>query len=102
VSVEHFALAATSPTASYVNERARRSSRPSPRVVRDVPPRRPVVAQIASLDEPAAVSSFARGPVNLRWILVHMIDETARHAGHLDVSMPPPPTARNHSTSDAQ
>jgi hypothetical protein len=23
--------------------------------------------------------------VNLRWILVHMIDETARHAGHLDL-----------------
>jgi hypothetical protein len=23
--------------------------------------------------------------VSLRWILVHMIEETARHAGHLDL-----------------
>jgi hypothetical protein len=38
-----------------------------------------------SLSHVAAVSSFGVGPVNLRWILVHMIDETARHAGHLDV-----------------
>jgi hypothetical protein len=38
-----------------------------------------------SLSQVAAVSSFGRGPVNLRWILVHMIDETARHAGHLDL-----------------
>jgi len=38
-----------------------------------------------SLDTVAKVQSFGRGPVNLRWILVHMIDETARHAGHLDL-----------------
>lgn len=38
-----------------------------------------------SLDTVAAVPSFGIGPVNLRWILVHMIDETARHAGHLDL-----------------
>jgi hypothetical protein len=25
------------------------------------------------------------GHVSLRWILVHMIEETARHAGHLDL-----------------
>ncbi|MEU0966915.1 DinB family protein [Streptomyces sp. NPDC005917] len=24
-------------------------------------------------------------PVSLRWVLVHMIEETARHAGHLDI-----------------
>lgn len=24
-------------------------------------------------------------PVNLRWILIHMIEETARHVGHLDL-----------------
>jgi hypothetical protein len=48
---------------------------------------RAVVAQCASLDRPAAVPSFGRGPVNLRWILVHMIEETARHAGHLDLLM---------------
>lgn len=46
---------------------------------------RSTVAQCDSLDQVAAVASFGRGPVNLRWILVHMIDETARHAGHLDL-----------------
>jgi hypothetical protein len=24
-------------------------------------------------------------PVNLRWILMHMLEETARHAGHADI-----------------
>lgn len=38
-----------------------------------------------SLSEVAVVPSFGIGPVNVRWILVHMIDETARHAGHLDI-----------------
>lgn len=38
-----------------------------------------------SLSQSAIIPSFGRGPVNLRWILVHMIDETARHAGHLDL-----------------
>jgi len=37
------------------------------------------------LSATAAVSSFGSGPVSLRWILVHMIDETARHVGHLDL-----------------
>ena len=46
---------------------------------------RSAVAQCYSLSHPAAVPSFGIGPVNLRWILVHMIDETARHAGHLDL-----------------
>jgi len=46
---------------------------------------RSALAGCESLDQVAAVSSFGIGPVNLRWILVHMIDETARHAGHLDL-----------------
>jgi hypothetical protein len=46
---------------------------------------RAALARFDSLDAVAAVPSFGRGPVNLRWILVHMIDETARHAGHLDL-----------------
>jgi hypothetical protein len=37
------------------------------------------------LDAVAALSSFGVGPVNLRWILVHMIDETAQHVGHIDL-----------------
>ena len=29
--------------------------------------------------------SWRNHPVSLRWVLVHMIEETARHAGHMDV-----------------
>ena len=46
---------------------------------------RSALARCDSLDHVAAVPSFGIGPVNLRWILIHMIDETARHAGHLDL-----------------
>jgi hypothetical protein len=46
---------------------------------------RAAVDRCDSLSHVAAVPSFGIGPVNLRWILVHMIDETARHAGHLDL-----------------
>ena len=46
---------------------------------------RSALGQCDSLDQVAAVPSFGIGPVNARWILVHMIDETARHAGHLDL-----------------
>ncbi len=42
-----------------------------------------------SLSHRAAVPSFGGEPVNLRWILVHMIEETARHAGHLDLLRDP-------------
>jgi hypothetical protein len=46
---------------------------------------REVVAATASLDELSARESDFRGRVSLRWVLVHMIEETARHAGHLDL-----------------
>ena len=46
---------------------------------------RAAVASCRSLGAVAAVPSFGIGPVNLRWILVHMIEETARHAGHIDL-----------------
>jgi hypothetical protein len=46
---------------------------------------RAAVSRCDSLGQVAAIPSFGIGPVNLRWILVHMIDETARHAGHLDL-----------------
>jgi hypothetical protein len=46
---------------------------------------RAALARFDSLSDVAAVPSFGIGPVNVRWILVHMIDETARHAGHLDL-----------------
>ncbi len=39
-----------------------------------------------SLDDVAAgPTSPGRGPVNLRWILLHMVEEYARHAGHADL-----------------
>jgi hypothetical protein len=46
---------------------------------------RAALTRCDSLSDVAAVPSFGIGPVNVRWILVHMIDETARHAGHLDL-----------------
>ena len=38
-----------------------------------------------SLDALSAVADRYRGNVSLRWVLMHMIEETARHAGHLDL-----------------
>ena len=46
---------------------------------------RAITAEFASLDAVAAAVSFNRAPVTLRWLLVHMIDETAWHLGHLDL-----------------
>jgi hypothetical protein len=37
-----------------------------------------------SLDQLSAKDT-RRGKVSLRWILLHMIEETARHAGHADL-----------------
>jgi uncharacterized damage-inducible protein DinB len=45
-----------------------------------------VVASATSLDEdcrhPVPGSD---PPVNLRWVLMHLLEETARHAGHADI-----------------
>jgi uncharacterized damage-inducible protein DinB len=38
-----------------------------------------------SLDQLSAGATERRGRVSLRWILIHMLEETARHAGHLDL-----------------
>lgn len=38
----------------------------------------------ASLDEPCR-NIGAEAAVNLRWVVMHMLEETARHAGHLDI-----------------
>jgi hypothetical protein len=43
------------------------------------------------IDPPAAghdlddLSASARNPRSLRWIYIHMIEETARHAGQADI-----------------
>jgi uncharacterized damage-inducible protein DinB len=36
------------------------------------------------LDETGRNREYKSGSASLRWILLHMIEETARHAGHLD------------------
>ncbi|HLT59807.1 MAG TPA: DinB family protein [Microlunatus sp.] len=46
---------------------------------------RQVVRELPDLDALAPRPSFGRGPVSLRWTLVHLIEETACHAGHLDL-----------------
>ena len=43
---------------------------------------RRIAAETESLDTPAR---DANRPVTLRWILMHMIEETARHVGHADI-----------------
>jgi hypothetical protein len=46
---------------------------------------RTIAASAASLDALSAKSDEFHGRVTLRWVLVHMLEETARHAGHLDI-----------------
>jgi hypothetical protein len=42
-----------------------------------------IVTASGSLDEHCADPEFSDLP--MRWVLVHMIEETARHAGHADI-----------------
>lgn len=44
-----------------------------------------IAARCESLNQIAAQVSFGKAPVTLRWLLVHMITETAWHLGHLDL-----------------
>jgi hypothetical protein len=46
---------------------------------------RTVVDAAESLDLVAAKKSRSGNDINLRWILVHLIEEYARHAGHADL-----------------
>jgi hypothetical protein len=45
---------------------------------------REIVRACADLDTIGAFTSGARGEISLRWILIHMIEEYARHCGHAD------------------
>ncbi len=40
---------------------------------------------IAETDIEATGRSWAGATVTLRWVLIHMVEETARHAGHADI-----------------
>ena len=44
-----------------------------------------IVERAASLDDLSTVPHDVWGHVTLRWVLLHMLEETARHAGHLDL-----------------
>jgi uncharacterized damage-inducible protein DinB len=46
---------------------------------------RSAAAEVSDLSQLAAQPSFGAGPVSLRWLLLHMIEETAQHRGHLDL-----------------
>lgn len=39
----------------------------------------------AKYDLDHVITHPERGPLSLRWIYIHMIEETARHAGHADI-----------------
>jgi uncharacterized damage-inducible protein DinB len=43
-----------------------------------------VIAAAPTLDQLSSITD-ERGPVTLRWILAHLLEETARHAGHADI-----------------
>ena len=42
-------------------------------------------AVIGELDLDAEGRAWGRDPVDLRWVMAHIIEETARHAGHADI-----------------
>ena len=44
-----------------------------------------IVGRAANLDEPSRLADAFTPTVNLRWILMHLLEETARHAGHADI-----------------
>jgi uncharacterized protein DUF664 len=50
---------------------------------RDACARSRAVAAEFALDD--TVPHYAMGMVSVRWVFVHLIEETARHAGHLDI-----------------
>ena len=46
---------------------------------------RRVVREAPSLDALSVKETSFRERVSLRWIMAHMLEETARHVGHLDL-----------------
>jgi hypothetical protein len=43
---------------------------------------------VGAVEDPAAMCARGPGdidPLPLRWVLVHMVEETGRHAGHADI-----------------
>jgi uncharacterized damage-inducible protein DinB len=46
---------------------------------------RQVVAEAGSLDDVSVSTRMGGKPFTLRWLMLHLIEETARHAGHADL-----------------
>jgi uncharacterized damage-inducible protein DinB len=44
-----------------------------------------LITTAPSLDTPGKKEDRHRGPMSLRWVLVHLIEEYARHNGHADL-----------------
>ena len=44
-----------------------------------------IVRAAPSLDEPCRGLEPDQAPATLRWVLAHLLEETARHAGHADI-----------------
>ncbi|MGP0107671.1 MAG: DinB family protein [Acidimicrobiales bacterium] len=44
-----------------------------------------IVGECDDLDQLCARPLTTPEPLSLRWLLVHMVEETARHAGHADI-----------------
>jgi hypothetical protein len=44
-----------------------------------------VIAAAPTLDEPCRGLAAGEEPANPRWVLMHLLEETARHAGHADI-----------------
>lgn len=44
-----------------------------------------IIEECVALSEPAPRSARPQPAPSMRWILVHMIEETGRHAGHADI-----------------
>jgi hypothetical protein len=40
---------------------------------------------IGEVDLEATGTSWSGNRVSMRWVLIHMVEETARHAGHADI-----------------
>jgi uncharacterized damage-inducible protein DinB len=43
------------------------------------------ITAAASLDDIGRHPGFRSGSANLRWMLIHLVEETGRHAGHADI-----------------
>jgi uncharacterized damage-inducible protein DinB len=43
-----------------------------------------IIDAAPTLDQPCRITG-GEPPVDLRWILMHLLEETARHAGHADI-----------------